>query len=931
MDAHSDARSQTDATPNAPTHVLADAATEAARLRELHAYGILDTPPEREFDDIVLLAAHVCDAPMALIAFVDEKRAWIKSRVGIEISEVPRAASLSDASMRSGELLIVRDARLDPRLAANPLVLGEPRVRFCAGATLRTPAGHGLGGLWIMDREPRDIDERQFESLRALARQVMARLELRKTTRALRESDNRFRAFMDNSPTVAYMKDEQGRYVYVNRRAIELFQRPNDKWIGQTDQVIWPAEIVERVRQSDQQVLAIDGPVTRLDRLPIAGGEERDWMTLKFPVIDEAGKRFVGGIAVDITEQMQVENAIREAERFARSTLDALCAHVAILDQDGVILATNRAWQQFALRSGSRSASFRIGSNHLKVCDAAGDGDYLAVAAGIRAVLSGEQAEFTHELAWTPGADDKEQRTQWFQVRVTRFAGDGPRRVVVAHEDITSRKQAEERLRHESLHDALTGLPNRVLLADRIDRCIARSKRDPNYRFALLFMDLDRFKVINDSLGHTAGDEVLRAIATRLQGCLRESDSVSRLANEVSISSGSSSRADGGGNAGNFGVAGATASDSLARLGGDEFTILLDDLRTAGDPERVAERLLRATSRPILCDGHELSVTASVGIVAFGGPECAEGKNQGPAVSARELLRDADTAMYRAKGLGRNRYAMFDATLHAAAVARLRLESDLRRVVERGELLLHFQPIVSLATHQVEGFEALVRWRNGERLVSPLEFIPVAEDTDLIIPIGAWVMEAACRQLADWRKRLPDHPVWMSINVSRRQLCSPDLVPHLQRILAETGIPPASLKLEITESVMMADGEASAQTMAALKATGVRLAMDDFGTGYSSLSCLHKFPIDVLKIDRSFIEELQQRRDTAAVIQAIVHLAHNLGMSVVAEGVEQLEQVAFLQTLDCDLAQGYVFAKPLSAAAAEQFLLNVASPAALSA
>jgi EAL domain-containing protein (putative c-di-GMP-specific phosphodiesterase class I) len=255
-------------------------------------------------------------------------------------------------------------------------------------------------------------------------------------------------------------------------------------------------------------------------------------------------------------------------------------------------------------------------------------------------------------------------------------------------------------------------------------------------------------------------------------------------------------------------------------------------------------------------------------------------------------------------------------------MARLKLESDLRRAIERDELLLYFQPIVSLDTRQIEGFEALVRWKLNGQLVSPGDFIPVAEDTDLILPIGEWVMEQACRQLADWRRRVPEHPVWVAINVSRRQLCSPDLVQHLKRVLKETGVPPSMLKLEITESVMMADGETAALTMNALKATGVRLAMDDFGTGYSSLSCLHKFPIDVLKIDRSFIEELQQRRDTAAVIQAIVHLAHNLGMTVVAEGLEQLDQVAFLQTLDCDLGQGFVFAKPLSADAAEQFLLN---------
>ncbi len=598
---------------------------------------------------------------------------------------------------------------------------------------------------------------------------------------------------------------------------------------------------------------------------------------------------------------LNVLDGIRDAQRFAANALDALAAHVAILDEKGVIIAVNNAWQQFIHSHPTYPDGFRLGMNHLQFCATVtgpGEADARMVADGIREILGGKRRDFEHECAWHSSTEQR-----WFLVRVTRFAGDGPIRAVVSHENITARKLAEERLRHDSLHDALTGLPNRVLIADRIEQCIVKARRDHDFRFALLYMDLDRFKLINDSLGHTAGDEVLREISERLQRCLRGTDSVGRLANEIAQPPGG-------------------APESLARLGGDEFTILLQDLQTVGDPARVAQRILEEISKPVRCDGHDLSVTGSVGIVVCGGQSA-----RCDATSARELLRDADTAMYRAKGLGRNRYAIFDSTLHAAAVNRLRLESDLRGALSRGELLLHYQPIVSLTTHQVAGFEALIRWKHGDRLISPGEFIPIAEDTDLIVPIGAWVIEEACRQLAQWRKAVPSQPLWMSLNVSRRQLSCPNLAPHLRRVLSSTGIPPASLRLEITESVMMADGESAAQTLATLKETGAKIAMDDFGTGYSSLSCLHKFPIDVLKIDRSFISDLQQRRDTAAVIQAIVHLAHNLGMTVVAEGLEQMDQVAFLQTLDCDLAQGYVFAKPLPAAAAEQYLLTSASRA----
>lgn|GEM_PF-1090186 len=871
------------------------ATDDAARIRALQAYAILDTPAEGVFDDIAAMAAEVCHASGALICFVDQQRCFIKARASFDFDGPSYQSRFCDPQLHT-QPLVVEDCKSDTRFSDDPLVTGPASIRFFASAPLLAPGGQWIGMLAVTDHQPRRLSQDQLRNLQSLATQIIARLELRRAERALRESEDRFRAFMDNSPTVAFIKDEQGRYIYLNRRHAEVFQKPREQCIGQNDTFFWPAEVVERLRCVDRQVIESGVPSCLVESLPHPDGK-RDWMVVKFPVPDSHGRTMLGGIAIDITEQMQVEQEIREAERFARNTLDALGARLAIVDERGVILSANRAWKQFALSHLPSVDGFRIGGNHLAFCDSMpkeGAPDAREVAEGIRLVLSGQRNEYAQECEWRCG-----EESSWYLIRVTKFVGEGPRRVVITHEDITARKRAEEQLRHESLHDALTGLPNRVLLADRIDRCISRAQRDPDFRFALLFMDLDRFKLINDSLGHSAGDEVLREISNRLQRSLRGTDSVARLAHEINLASAEA------------------APGALARLGGDEFTILLQDLQTVGDPVRVAERILNQISDPIQCDGHELQVTASIGIVICGGSE-----SNCPATSARELLRDADTAMYRAKGMGRGRYVIFDTTLHAAAMARLKLESDLRRAIERDELLLYFQPIVSLDTRKIEGFEALVRWKLNGQLVSPGDFIPVAEDTDLILPIGEWVMEEACRQLADWRRRMPEHPVWVAINVSRRQLCSPDLVQHLKRVLKETGVPPAMLKLEITESVMMADGETAALTMNALKATGVRLAMDDFGTGYSSLSCLHKFPIDVLKIDRSFIEELQKRRDTAAVIQAIVHLAHNLGMTVVAEGLEQLDQVAFLQTLDCDLGQGFVFAKPLSADAAEQFLLN---------
>ena len=456
-------------------------------------------------------------------------------------------------------------------------------------------------------------------------------------------------------------------------------------------------------------------------------------------------------------------------------------------------------------------------------------------------------------------------------------------RMVGAVADVTLRKAAEQQLRYESLHDALTGLPNRVLFCERVEQCIRRARRTPGYHFAVLFLDLDRFKVINDSLGHAAGDRLLVTVAERVQTCLRGLDSVSR---------------DGG-------------DESVARLGGDEFTVLLEDLRGPEDAVRVAERIQAELAKPIDFEGHDIVSSASIG-VTHGGPQYG---------TAKDLLRDADAAMYRAKSAGRARHAVFDATMHEAAVARLRMESDLRRAVERDELMLQYQPLVSLTTRELLGFEALLRWRRaGGAPVSPGEFVAVAEDAGLIVPIGAWALREACRQLARWNARHPNRPpLSMSVNLSRKQLTDPGIVEHCRRVLAETGISPSCLKLEITESVIMEDPKTATQVLSTLRKLGVGLHIDDFGTGYSSLSCLHEFPLDGLKIDRAFSFQ-SDKRDHAAIINAIINLAHNLGMTVIAEGIETSGQLALLQGLDCDCGQGYYFARPMDPDAAERLI-----------
>jgi diguanylate cyclase (GGDEF)-like protein len=462
-----------------------------------------------------------------------------------------------------------------------------------------------------------------------------------------------------------------------------------------------------------------------------------------------------------------------------------------------------------------------------------------------------------------------------------RDAAGKPLRMIGAVSDITARKEAEDRLRHDSLHDALTGLPNRALFRERIERCLQRRRSDASFRFAVLFLDLDRFKVINDSLGHAAGDALLTTVAGRL----RHGVDAERVAEAATV----------------------------ARMGGDEFTVLLEGLRDPQAAERVARRVLQELALPVDFSGSEIFTGASIGIVHDGSTHA----------SAKDLLRDADVAMYHAKSAGRGTFAVFSGGMRQAAVDRLRLESELRRAVERDELLLHYQPIVSLTTRQFVGFEALVRWRREGSLISPGQFIPVAEDTSLIVPVGDWVLREACRQLRAWRDRFPEaRDLFVSVNLSRKQLADPAVVDKIRSAIRESAVPPEALKLEITESALMENADAAMPLLEQIQSLGVRLQMDDFGTGYSSLGCLHRFPLSGLKIDRSFVATTSSRRDYAAVIQAIITLARNLGIEVVAEGVETAEQVALLQALDCEYGQGYYFSQPLPADKAEAMLLH---------
>jgi diguanylate cyclase (GGDEF)-like protein len=447
--------------------------------------------------------------------------------------------------------------------------------------------------------------------------------------------------------------------------------------------------------------------------------------------------------------------------------------------------------------------------------------------------------------------------------------------------EVKERKRAERQLAHQALHDGLTGLPNRSLLLDRVEHALERSNRNSSL-VAVLFLDIDNFKLINDSLGHHVGDQLLTRVAARLGTVVRRADTAARLGGET-----------------------------VARLGGDEFVVLCEDLEGEQDAIRIAERVRAELAAPLLLDDSELSITASIGIAVT----CGDG------ASPDSLIRDADVAMYRAKERGRDRYELFDEGMRARVLRRLQVENDLRRAIERDELRVFYQPIVSLPSGDVVGVETLVRWQHPEQgLIPPVEFIPLAEESGLIVTIGRWVLEEACRQSAHWQEAHPDWPpLKVSVNVSARQLGG-ELAETVAAVLEATGADPDRLALEITESLLMGHTDATMDLLRSLRELGVQVALDDFGTGYSSLSYLQRFPLDVLKLDRSFVSRLDSEASDLKIVAATIDMAQALDMRVIAEGVETPEQLGHLCALDCDFAQGYYFARPQPAAAITELL-----------
>ncbi len=671
------------------------------------------------------------------------------------------------------------------------------------------------------------------------------------------DAEQRFGLAFINAPLGMVLSGPDGRHIQVNPTFCELVGRPEAELIGVPaidlvhgdDREVFTAELLRAVLGGVEQ-LSLELRVVRPDGALL-------WVRLHISLVRSGdGKlRYAVSHVEDITERHRQEVELRASEERYRTLVENSPALVTRFDRDMRLI--------YASPPLERATSVQIGGVLGETTQVFGLQDDLRWERSVRQVF---ESGYRLDTEWEVVADGQ---TQWYQSRaVPEIGEDGVvEHVLVMTTDITALKRTEAELAHQALHDPLTGLANRALLLDQLARILARRDR-PAGTVALLFLDLDRFKVVNDSLGHTAGDQLLYAIADRLLAALRPTDIV-------------------------------------ARLGGDEFVVLIEGIEDTHEPVRLAQRIHAALKEPVIVDGNEVFTTVSIGIaITTTEEDTADG-----------LLRDADAAMYLAKARGRDRFEIFDEELRTQATERLRTETYLRRALDMGEIEVFYQPELSLDTGMMVGAEALARWHHPvDGLLEAGAFIELAEDSGLILDLGAWVLEEACRQAGEWHRQRPDFKLMIRVNLSARQIAQPDLVDLVIAALDQGGIDSSSLCLEITETALMADPAAGLKVLQALRGLGVELAIDDFGTGYSSLSYLKRFPVDVLKIDRSFVDGLGDDPEDTAIVTAIISLGRALGLRVVAEGVETERQLAELRRLGCDRAQGFMFARPGPAA-----------------
>ena len=695
--------------------------------------------------------------------------------------------------------------------------------------------------------------------IQGIARDVTESRQIAENKRKSEQYQNLFKHAND---AIVIFEPKNETVLEVNDRACEMYRRRREDFVGLSIKEI--TQNPQRGVEALKKMLA-NGSAEEFESVHLRGDKTPFDITINAAVIEYQGEPAILSIHRDITTRKQSEAALRESEYKLRTLLDSMREGLLQVNNEEVIEFVN---DRFCEMTGYARKEL-LGKTTYEMF--LGDEEREIIERANRQRLEGISGQYEMRLRKKTGEE------LWVIVGGAPIVN--AEGVITGsmgiHTDITERKQIEEQLLHDALHDGLTGLANRNLFMDHLRMTIERSKRHKDSLSAVLFLDFDRFKVINDSLGHTEGDNFLKLVARRLEAVLR-------------------------------------AGDLLARLGGDEFTILLSELASEDEAVQIAERIQNDLKNPFELGGSEIFVTASIGIILTS-PRHEK---------AEDLLRDADIAMYRAKAKGRAQCQIFDNSMHSQATAQLKIETEMRRALEQQEFRVYYQPIMDLKTSSLVGFEALIRWQHPKRgLLPPGEFIPAAEENGLILPLGRWILDESCRQLKAWQNaNLALARLIVSVNLSSKQFLQADLAEQIAETLKRTKLTPCCLKLEITESHVMENSETAGTMLGKLRQLGIELSLDDFGTGYSSLSYLHRLPVDYLKIDRSFISRMIESKENGEIIYTIIKLAQNLKMKVIAEGIETAAQLEHLKNLNCEFGQGYFFSKPVDAAAAEIFI-----------
>jgi diguanylate cyclase (GGDEF)-like protein/PAS domain S-box-containing protein len=678
------------------------------------------------------------------------------------------------------------------------------------------------------------------------------------------ENETQYRVLFEGSPDAILLADpETGVILDANPAACLLLARAHKEIIGLHQSELHPPQnesysretFIQHVEDAREQrgLHPSEIAVLRPDGSEVSVEVLAQLVTIR-------GKKVLQGVFRDITERKKIEQKLEESiDRFRRLS-EAGFEGILISEHGIVVDANTRMAEMLACKFpdliGSKISVF-VAPQSLESVE-----NHIRSGSEERYELFARR----HDGSIFPA--EAQGRSMPYEGRMLR---------ITAIRDITDRKEAEKQIRHLAYYDSLTGLPNRTFYKELVNRALLLAKRR-NWTMAILFIDLDNFKRINDTLGHDVGDQLLRAVGDLLQTCIRKSDYIAR-AEEGAI------------------------DNVVSRLGGDEFIVLLNEIAHGQSASLVARRILKELARPFALAGHEIFVTASIGIALYP----LDGNDED------SLLKNADVAMYHSKNQGKNNYQFYSKNMNATSLQRLDFENDLRKAVDRGELRLYYQPTVDVQTRMISGAEALVRWEHPNRgMISPGDFIPLAEETGLIVPIGEWVLRTACFQNRAWQN-IGIKPLRVAVNLSGRQFDQKGLIEVVSNALCDSGLDPQYLELEITESTIMKNPEKAATTLQKLKDMGIRLSIDDFGTGYSSLGNLRKFPLDTLKIDRSFVMNITTDSDDAAITTAIIAMAHSLKLGVIAEGVELEDQQSFLHKLGCDAVQGYLFSRPLPA------------------